>query len=147
MTIQRDGYQTKINFTSSSLSSAEESLQLEIKELSPPGVSGGGPIDITTMSNSTWRTAYPKSLKTLLPLSMVIAYDTELYDGMIAMCNDNQLIQITFPDESELEFWGYVDEFVPNAQVEGEQPTASVTIQPTCFSEDTAAEIDPDYSD
>ena len=99
------------------------------------------------MSNSTWRTAYPKSLKTLLPLSMVIAYDTELYDGMIAMCNDNQLIQITFPDESELEFWGYVDEFVPNAQVEGEQPTASVTIQPTCFSEDTAAEIDPDYTD
>ena len=147
MTIQRDGYQTKINFTSSSLSSSEEGLQLEIKELSPPGVSGGGPIDITTMSNLTWRTSYPKSLKTLLPLNMVIAYDTELYDGMIAMCNDNQLIQITFPDDSELEFWGFVDEFVPNAQVEGEQPTASVTIQPTLFSEDTDAELAPDYTD
>jgi len=147
MSIQTDGYQTKIIFTSSALSSAEEALQFEIKEITPPGVSGGGGIDTTTMSNKTWRTFLPKSLKTLLPFSMVIAYDTELYDGMIAMCNDNQEIFITFPDDSVLTFWAYVDEFVPNAQIEGEQPTASVTIIPTCYDEDDSEESDPVYTD
>lgn len=147
MSIQRDGYQMKIVFTSSSLTSAEEALQFEIKELTPPGVSGGGAIDITTMSNTTWRTSYPKSLKSLMPLSMVIAYDTELYDGMIAMCNDNQLIKLIFPDDSELEFWGFVDEFIPNAQIEGDQPTANVTIIPTLWNADLDEETSPDYSD
>lgn len=147
MSIQTDGYQTKIIFTSASLSSAEEALQFEIKELTPPGVSGGGGIDITTMSNETWRTMAAKALKTLTPLSMVIAYDTELYDGMIDMCNDNQEIFVDFPDDSRLTFWGFVDEFLPNAQVEGEQPTANVTVIPTNYDEDAAAEDGPDYAD
>lgn len=147
MAIQTDGYQTKIAFTSASLSSAEEGLQFEIKELSPPGVSGGGSIDLTSMVNTTWRTFAAKSLKTLMPMSLVIAYDPELYDGMIAMCNDNQEIVITFPDSSFLTFWGYVDEFVPNAQVEGEQPTANVTIIPTNVDANADAEDGPYYTD
>lgn len=147
MSIQTDGYQTKIVFTSDTLSSAEEALQFEIKELTPPGVSGGGAIDTTTMANTTWRTAMNKSLKSLLPMNMVIAYDTELWDGMVAMCNDNQLIKIIFPDDSELEFWGFVDEFVPNAQIEGEQPTANVAIIPTNYDEDASAESGPSYTD
>jgi len=147
MSIQTDGYQTRITFTSDALSSAEEALQFEIKELTPPGVSGGGAIDISTMSNETWRTFAAKSLKTLTPFSIVIAYDTALYEGMIDMCNDNQEIFITFPDDSVLTFWAYVDEFVPNAQIEGEQPTATVNIIPTCFDEDAGEEDGPDYTD
>ena len=49
----------------------------------------------------------------------------------MAMVNSNQLITITFPGAETLAFWGWIDEFTPNAHVEGEQPTAELTIQPS----------------
>lgn len=125
MAIMTDGYPTTIAFEDDS------DVQLEVKELTLPGIDGGGPIDITTMSNSAWRTMAPKSLKTTLPLTMVCAWDPALYGEMITMINANQQLTVTFPDTSTLVFWGFIDKFEPNANVEGEQPTCNITIQPT----------------
>lgn len=120
-----DGFATLISF-------AEDSdVQLWEKEVTPPGVSGGGENDTTTMRNTTWRTRSPKELKTLTESSFTAAYDPAVYDEIIAMCNVNQEITVTFADDSTLVFWGWIDEFTLNAAVEGEQPTAEVTLIPS----------------
>ena len=149
MGIQTDGFQTTIAFNSSLLSSATVVLtdEMEEKEVTPPGIAGGGANDASTMRNTLWRTMSPKSLRTLTPCTLTVAYDPELYQEMEAMINDNQQITITFPDDSTLVFWGWIDEFTPNASVEGEQPTATITIIPSNQDGDNSnAEIAPDYS-
>jgi len=138
-----DGHATTISFSGGS--SGVTFLMYE-KELTPPGVSGGGENDTTTMLNASWRTKAPKSLKTLTNASFVGAYDPEVIDEIVAMCNVNQEITITFPDDSTWVFWGWIDEFTPNAVVEGEQPTASVTIIPS-NQDSSGDEIAPVYSD
>ena len=148
MTIMNDGYQTTVDFSSSEMTSDAFLLTImEEKEVGVPGVAGGGANDATTMRNATWRTMAPKSLKTLTPMTLVVAWDSALYDEMNAMINDNQLITITFPDDSTLAFWGWIDEFTPNAHTEGDQPTASITIIPSNQNaDDNNAEIAPAYT-
>lgn len=148
MAILTDGYQTLITFTSDEISSAVTlTTIMQEQEVTPPGVGGGGPNDTTTMRNETWRTRHPKNLRTLTPMTVIIKYDPALYDEMVAMVNDNQAITITFPDESTLLFWGWIDSFTPNAHVEGDQPTATVVIEPSNMDADNDnEEIDPVYT-
>ena len=142
-----DGYQTTIAFTSAEMDSQDFLLEvMEEKEVTPPGVDGGGANDATTMRNTTWRTMAPKVLKTLTESPIVVAYDPEFYNEMVAMINDNQQITITFPDLSRLIFWGWINSFTPNANVEGEQPTANLVIIPSNQDgNNNNAEIAPDY--
>jgi len=148
MTIMGDGYQTTIDFSSSEMTSdAFILLLMEEKEVTVPGISGGGANDASTMRNATWRTMSPKSLRTLTPMTVTIAWDSALYDEIVNMINDNQLITITFPDGSTLAFWGWIDDFAPGAQSEGSQPTATITIIPSNQDGDNNdAEIAPVYT-
>jgi len=133
-----DGFPTKITFSGAG---SQVDVYLFEKEVTPPGFTGGGAIDTTTMRNETFRTKLPKSLIDTSPCSFTGAYDTSLYTEILTAINVNQEIVVTFPDDSTLTFWGWVDEFTPNALVEGEQPTASVTIIPSNWDGD--AEIAP----
>lgn len=141
MTQLNDGHSTRISFLASS---SGVSVFFE-KEVQPPGLEGGGAIDVTLMSNTTYRTRMPKQLLTTTDNTLEVAYDPATYDEMIAMINVNQLITITFPDASTLAFWGEIDSFVPNNHVEGEQPTAAITIVPSNVN-DSDEETAPDYT-
>jgi len=134
-----DGFATLISF------SEDSSVQMWEKEVTPPGISGGGENDTSTMRNTTWRTRSPKGLITLSESSITVAYDPAVYDEIIAMVNVNQQITITFPDNSTLVFWGWIDEFTPGANTEGEQPTADITIIPS-NQNDSGVETAPVYS-
>jgi len=120
-----DGFATLITF------SEDSDVSFWEKEVTPPGMSGGGENDTTTMRNTLWRTRAPKSLITLTESTLVAAYDPAVYDSILSMINVNQQITITFPDDSTLVFWGWLDEFTPGNVVEGEQPTATVKIIPS----------------
>ena len=148
MTIMGDGYQTTIDFSSSEMTSDAFIITLmEEKEVTVPGIAGGGANDASTMRNTAWRTMSPKSLKTLTPATFTVAWDSALFEEIVAMININQLITITFPDASTLAFWGWIDDFAPGAQVEGAQPTATITIIPSNQNgDDNDAEIAPDYT-
>ena len=115
------------------------------KEVTPPGLAGGGANDTTTMLNSVYRTRAPKSLKTLTDASFTASYDPAVYDTILAQINNNQLITLTFPDTSTYAFWGWLDEFTPNAQVDAEQPTAEITIIPSNVN-DSDVETAPVYT-
>jgi hypothetical protein len=136
-----DGYRTLITFSETPITLAWE------KSVTPPGIDGGGSIDITTMRNGDgttgWRTFAPKALKTLTESTATCAYDPEMYDECLDALQVNQLITITFPDGATEAFWGWLDKFMPGELVEGEQPTAEITIVPSNWSEDTGLEVAP----
>lgn len=140
MAIMLDGFSTTIAFA------ADSSLLFEVKELTPPPIEGGGGIDVTTMSNTAWRTMSPKSLKTLGQMSLVVAYDPESYDEQASLVNTNNLVTITFPDTTTLAFYAYVESFTPGPNTEGEQPTATIVITPTLRHSSTGAETAPVYT-
>jgi len=122
MGIINDGFSTTIAFAE------DADVQMKEKELTPPGVEGGGANDTSTMRNTAWRTRQPKSLKTLGDASLTVAYDPAVYDEIVDMVNVNQVITITFPNAETLVFWGWLDQFTPGSMKEGEQPTADITI-------------------
>ncbi len=134
-----DGHPTIITFAD------DADVQMWQKEVTPPGIDGGGENDTTTMENTVWRTKAPKTLMSLTEASFTAAYDPAVIDEIIAMLNDNQLITVTYPDGSTVVFWGWINEFTPNRNVEGEQPTAEVTIIPS-NQNDSLVETAPVYT-
>jgi len=144
MAIINDGFSTTIEFSVVS-SGVTVALLLKEKDVTPPGVDGGGENDTTTMRNTAFRTKQPKNLKTLTDASFTAAYDVAVYDEIMELINTNQLITITFPDSSTLAFWGWLNTFVPNTVEEGAQPTAECTLVPS-NQNDAGAETAPVYS-
>lgn len=122
-----DGHATTVDFN---LGPSGTTVWWE-KTVTPPGYDGGGENDTTTMRNSVYRTKWPKKLITLTPMSFVASYDSQIYPRVLTMLNENQLITVTFPDDSTLAFWGWINTFTPNEVVEGEQPTANVEVIPS----------------
>lgn len=134
-----NGFPTIISFSSAPL------LKVFEKEVTPPGINAGGPIDTTTMRNTAWRTQSPKSLKTLSQASFTAAYATDVYRDIVGQIGLKQQITISFPDDSSLTFWGWLDSFAPTGITEGNQPTATVTIQPS-NTDANDNEVSPDYN-
>lgn len=134
-----DGFSTIIDFANF------PSVQFWEKEVMPPGMDGGGANDTTTMRNTALRTKAPKKLKSMSDGNFTAAYDPEVYDSVWDMINVNQLITITFADGSSLAFWGWLNEFKPNAVKEGEQPTAQCVF--ICSNQDdSGVETAPVYA-
>ena len=139
-----DGFATTITFGDQT-SGTGPGITFWEKEITPPGMDAGGANDTTTMRNTLYRTKAAKKLITMTPMTLVVSYDAIFYDDIIAMIATNQLITITFPDTATLAFYGWLDKFVPGNIVEGEQPTASITIEPSNQTDD-GVETAPDYT-
>lgn len=138
-----DGFSTYISFSEAPSLGGTKFWE---KEVTPPGMSAGGANDTTTMRNTRFRTKAPKKLISMDDMDIMIAYDPAIYDDLVLMLGINQAITITYSDESTLTFWGWIDEVKPSAIVEGEQPTASLTI--ICSNENASkVETAPVYAD
>ena len=135
-----DGFSTTVAFADA------PGIKLYEKDITPPGVDGGGPNDTTTMRNTAWRTKSPKKLKTLDQIVFTAAYATDVYPTLVAQVNNNQLITVTFADGSTLAVWVWLDKFKPNPVKEGEQPTASCTVE-ISNQDDDGDEVAPVYSE
>lgn len=125
MAYLNDGHPTTIDFDVAS----GVTLLFKEKSVTPPSLSAGGENDTTTMRNSQWRTKQPKQLFTLGNMTFNASYDPAVYDQIVTeLLGQNGLITVTFPDNSTLEFFGWLDEFTPAEAVEGAQPEATCTI-------------------
>ena len=143
MGIQKDGYQTLVTLSGASSGIVFGTLMNE-KGVTPPPIQGTGAIDITSMRNSNVRTFYPKQLYTLGNATFTGSYDPDVYSEIQSLIGVNQEITITFPDNKTLQFWGSLDVFAPNESVEGEQPTAQITIIATNLN-DSDVETEPTW--
>lgn len=117
-----DGHGTKYTF------SENPTVKFWEKSVTPPGLSGGGANDTTTLRNETFRTKAPRKLLDVSDSSCTVAYDPEVFSDILDMLLVNQEITVTFPDGATLKFWGWVDTFTPGACEEGSQPTADITV-------------------
>ena len=140
-----DGLGTQISFGSQP-SGTGPGITFWEKELTPPGLDGGGENDITTLRNTTYRTRAPKQLLTLTEMTLTVSYDAQFYDDIVAMALTNQAITITFPDGATLLFYGWLDKFIPGPIAEGAQPTADVTIIPSNVDPADGSEAAPVYT-
>ena len=121
----RDGFQSMVTFEDNA------TVKLFEKSTTPPGVDGGDPVETTTMHNAVYRSLGPRGLITLTEMLFTAAYDPAVYDEIIALTNVEQTITVTFADGSTLAFYGFLQKFEPGEMSEGEQPEATVSIQPT----------------
>lgn len=108
---------------------------LEEKSVTPPGYTGGDPVDTTTMRNTEYKTSIPQQLKEGQDASGTVVYHISQLSNIMDMINDNQLITVTFSDSSTVAFWGWVADFVPNEVTPTEQPTATITIHQSLENE------------
>lgn len=134
-----DGYRTLITF------SANPAIQLWEKTVKPPGLDGGDKIDTTTMHNDVWRTYEHRALKTLTDASATCAYDPDSYTGILQLTNFFNTITITYPDHSQLAFFGYLQKAEVEEHKEGEMPMIAVTIAPTNWDDIGQVEAGPTF--
>lgn len=132
-----DGYQSLITF------GLLAGLDIWEKDVQPPGIDGGDPIDTTTMHNSAYRTNAPRSLKSLTEHTIVAAYDPCAYVDLLTMVNVIDEITITFPDNSTLAYWGYIRSVELSPMIEGEQPEMTITVVPTNYDCNDCTEAGP----
>ena len=133
-----DGFSSTIGF------GLNASVHVYEKSIKPPGIHAGGAVDTTTMRNVAYRTASPKRLKTLAEGTVKVAYATSCLSQLLAMVGKNQLITVTFSDGSTWAFYGWIDEFNPDALVEGQQPEAEIKFIPS-NQDASGAEQAPTY--
>lgn len=144
MAIVNDGHSTTLAFSEDP---DIMGIVMFEKEIGPPGMDGGGANDITTMRNTAWRTFAPKKLITLTEVTVTVAYDPVFYNRCVAtMKNYPTGFRVRFPDMSQVTFYGYLESFKPNKNVEGAQPTAEMVIRPTNFQSTSFAEAGPTYT-
>lgn len=120
-----DGFSTKITFA------ADTDVALWEKTVTPPGIDGGDPIETVTMHNLIWRPKRPRQLKTLTDCTFTAAYDPVIYTQIVALCNVETTITVTFPDGTTVAFYGFLQKVEPGELTEGEFPELTATIVPT----------------
>ena len=121
----KDGQFTKLTFNDLPTLSVWE------KAVKPPGIDGGDPIPQTTHHNVYWRTTAPRALRTLTQSTIKVAYDPNMVNQLESQVNREQGLTVTFPDGSTLAFFGFLKSVEFDDLVEGEQPEATIQIEPT----------------
>lgn len=134
-----DGFSTKIAFA------ADADVSFWEKTVTPPGIDGGDPIDITNMFNSAVRTKAARSLYDVTDASLSVQYDPVVYDQIIALINVNTSITVHFPNGDTLDFFGYLRSFTPQENQEGEEPLADIVIVSTNVDSSDGTETAPNY--
>ena len=120
----RDGYSSKISFA------ANLTVVFWEKDVTPPGLDGGEPIDQTTMFNTVYEQFWPQTLQKVTNVKTKVAYSPVAYQtGQVAsLINVNGSITVQFPDGATATFYGYLKSFIPSTMVKGGQPEAEVDV-------------------
>ncbi len=134
-----DGYRTLITLSNN------PAIQIWEKTVKPPGLDGGDKIDTTTMHNDVWRTYEHRSLKTVTDSSASCAYDPDVWPALVQEINLPQTITITFPDRSQLAFYGFMQKAEIEEHKEGEMPMIAVTLAPTNWDWANFVEAGPTF--
>lgn len=132
-----DGHATLVTFA------ADPDVSFWEKQVKPPGVDGGDPVNTSTMHNVTYSTTAPRTLKTLTAGATTVAYDPAVLTQIVALINVRTTITLTFPDGSTWAFYGFLKSFEPNELQEGNQPEATVNYVPTNYDPTNHVEAGP----
>jgi len=136
MAVNLDGYSTTILFSYTDLSVAPPalagfSLAFREKTVTPFAMKGGGALDATDMHNVKMRTQAPKSLLSSDPMRCSVYYDPAILTSLTTQMLINFFIALRHPDASLWQFCGWIDDFEPTENKEGDNPLATLTLMPS----------------
>lgn len=118
-----DGLGTTITFAASA------TVKFSELTLQPPGFTGTGPINNTGLRNTRVRTQRAKKLVSVSSSKGTAKYDPLVLEDIYALQGVNNAITIKHPDNSTTVAWGWLEEFTPGENQEGELPTADILIE------------------
>lgn len=122
MAALQDGFRTLVTFP------LDPFISLWEKRVTPHGFDGGGGISTSTMRTNFLHSMTPKSLTKVTDMTIVCAWNPVVYSEIYFILQEIMEASTTFPDGSILRVYSFIDKFIPSEMVEGEQPTASVTV-------------------
>lgn len=99
------------------------------KNVTPGGVEGGDPIDITTNDNTSQRSFAPPRLTSPTPTNLEVTYDETDLAALEAAVDQSDTIRIEWPDDTTRAKVGWLRSVTPNQATEGEQPTAALVVE------------------
>lgn len=134
-----DGHPTRISFA------ADATLDLKEVSITPPGLDMGDAQDTTDMSNSEFRTQLPADLKTVSECSGTCVFNPSQITAIRAIMGINNLITVTFWDNSTYAWWGWMQAFEPGEMAEGEPPHADFTVAAS-MQDNACNEVAPVYT-
>jgi len=117
-----DGYNIRISLVN-------QGITLYEKNVTPPGVEGGDPINITTNDNGDFMSFAPRSRKQRTAAQAEVTYDDTDLDALEAAVDQSDDILVVWPDDTTKLDSGWVRSVIANQTQEGEQPTANITFE------------------
>lgn len=118
-----------------------QGVLFEEVRVKPPGLDGRAKIDTSGMRNSTMVTSWPRALRDVTDVTFVVAYDPLYWNTVQLFINGGagaagrtiNSFTIRYPRTAagnlrEHSFYGTINKFEPGEFVEGERPTATITI-------------------
>ncbi len=114
-----DGFKTTVAFSTAS------GVNLWPKDVTPPGVEGGGGIPVDTMLNTLYRIKRAKKLVSIDDISFDAGWDPSSYNIYVNICNKEGSCTVYLPDGSYGDFYGYLNSFKPGRHSEGAFPLAA----------------------
>jgi hypothetical protein len=128
MAFLTDGYSTLVRFDKA------PAVLFRQKEVQPPGLDSGGPIETTTMGTMRFRTNWPKSLITITEMTLQVQWDPIVYTTIVQLLMGPAgvgYIRVQLPDGNRFNFIGFLDKFTPSQHKEGDFALAEAKIVPS----------------
>lgn len=124
--------------------SAKPSLGLWEKSITPPGIDGREPIDVTTMFNQHVTGKAPRVLKDFTNAKGKYQYDPSKLADYITMINQRQTLTTWFASGDSWCYYGYIQKFTPTENSDStEPPMADVEVVVTNIDPATNLEALP----
>jgi len=117
-----DGYNIRISLVNQGITVYE-------KNVTPDGVEGGDPINITTNDNGDFQSFAPRSRKQRTPSQSEVTYNETDLDALDAAVDQSDDILIVWPDDTTRLQSGWLRSNIANQTSEGEQPTTNLTFE------------------
>lgn len=125
-----DGFSTTLKFA------LNPTVKLWEVEVTLPSIMGRGAINTNNMRRKKVVGKAPKKLKEYGDSSIPCLYAESTWKAMDNMVQKNQLMTFTMPFGGELDIWGWVDEFAPEGNKEGDVCKATIKLIYSCEDND-----------
>lgn len=115
------------------------------KEVTPPGVMSGV-YPIGDMFSQAWVQKIPNALKEMKPVTLVANYAPEVLPLIVAVIGVMTTGTVTFNSGATWAFFCTMTDFSPGANKKDEQPSCTLTIEPTMTDPTDGSEAGPVYT-
>lgn len=135
-----NGYQALIAFQ------LDPDFSLWEKEVTPPGIEGGDPIDTMTQHDVEYATQAPRALIKHEGGQFTAGYNPGMLVNGDSMINQPQAITYHFPNTDSITYWGYLRSIKATGMSDGTMPLCTAMIEITNYDPYNCVQAGPVYT-